>query len=197
MKLFTENSWRELNRLFPYAHIETPVHIGSDTKIWQAHVMVEARIGSECTIGDGVHVGPKVRVGNGCKIQNGAQLFEGVTLEDDVFIGPCVTFTNVRYPRAFVSRKDKFEPTRVKRGASIGANAVILCGTTVGEYALVGAGAVVTRDVRDHEIVVGNPARNAGWSCTCGEPIERTETRITCVRCGLNWRSTAIGVEPC
>lgn len=147
-------------------------HLGEGTMVWRfAHVGLGAVIGSNCMIGEGVHVGPGVKVGNGCKIQNGAQLFEGVTLEDDVFIGPHVVFTNVLTPRAFVDRRAEFKPTLVKKGASIGANATIICGKTIDAYAIVGAGTVVTRDVLRQMIVVGNPAADAGFACECGERL--------------------------
>lgn len=146
--------------------------IGVDTKIWAfAHISRGADIGSNCMIGEGVHVGPGVKIGNGCRIQNGAQLFEGVTLEENVFIGPHVVFTNVKTPRAFVKRVYAFELTLVKKGASIGANATILPGIVIGEYALVGAGAVVTKDVRKNMRVVGNPAGQVADVCDCGERL--------------------------
>ncbi len=164
---------RHLSTLFPHATIGIPVEIGEDTQIWHyAHVMDNAKIGHGCTLGQGVHVAPGVVIGHGCAIQNGAQLFTGVTLEDDVFVGPCAVFTNVLTPRAFVDRKQEFKPTLVKQGASIGANATILCGVTIGEYAMIGAGAVVTRDVAMHRIVVGNPARGVGWACHCGTRLK-------------------------
>lgn len=147
--------------------------IGEDTYVWNfAHVGLSARIGSRCTIGEGVHIAPSVVVGNGCKIQNGAQLFTGVTLEDDVFIGPHVVFTNVRTPRAFINRKAEFKPTLVKRGASIGANATIVCGVTIGEYAMIGAGSIVTRDVAAHALVYGTPAEPHGAICRCGATLQ-------------------------
>lgn len=151
------------------------VRIGAGTSIWRfAHVSKGALIGAGCTIGEGVHIGPHVVIGHGCKIQNGAQLFEGVTLEDDVFIGPHAVFTNVKVPRAHVSRKAEFKPTLVKRGASIGANATILCGITIGEYAMIGAGSVVTEDVAAHALVYGNPAKPHGAVCKCGVKLKIT-----------------------
>ena len=168
----------QLSTRYPHAIIDTPVEIGEDTQIWHfTHVMDGAKIGDRCTLGQGVHVAPGVVIGNGCAIQNGVQLFTGVTLEDDVFVGPCAIFTNVTTPRAFVDRKQEFKPTLVKRGASIGANATILCGVTIGEYAMIGAGAVVTRDVSMHRIVIGNPAREDGWACRCG--VRLTIPRLT------------------
>lgn len=161
-----------LSGLYPHAFIDVPVEIGEDTQIWHfTHIMDNAKIGDNCTLGQGVHVAPGVVIGNGCAIQNGAQLFTGVTLEDDVFVGPCVVFTNVKNPRAFINRKQEFKPTLVKRGASIGANAIIVCGVTIGEYAMVGAGAVVTKDVPAHYLVHGAPAVRQGYVCECGEKL--------------------------
>lgn len=173
MKYHNEGPYiAQLSGRFPYAIIDTPVEIGEGTQIWHyTHVMDHAKIGDNCTLGQGVHVAPGVVIGNNCAIQNGVQLFTGVTLEDDVFVGPCAVFTNVRTPRAFVDRKQEFALTLVKRGASIGANATILCGVTIGEYAMVGAGAVVTEGVRAHECVAGSPARRIGWVCRCGTRI--------------------------
>lgn len=151
------------------AVIDTPCKIGPGTQIWHfVHVMARARIGEKCTLGQGVHVAPGVVVGDRCAIQNGAQLFTGVVLHDDVFVGPCVVFTNVLTPRAFVSRKNDFRSTVVKRGASIGANATIVCGVTIGEYAMIGAGAVVTKDVPDYALAVGVPATSTRSVCKCG-----------------------------
>jgi len=133
--------------------------IGEYTKIWHFCHIYKSIIGHECTIGQNVMIGPDVTIGNGCKIQNNVSLYKGVVLEDDVFIGPSAVFTNVINPRAFIERKDEFLPTLIKKGATIGANATILCGITVGEYAFVAAGSVVTRDVKAFTLVVGNPAR--------------------------------------
>lgn len=176
MKFENEHNHRAFaSTLFPFATIDFPCTIGADTKIWQhAYVSSGAIIGNNCMLGQGVHVGPGVRIGDGCKIQNGAQLFEGVTLEDEVFIGPHVVFTNVLTPRAFVGRKKEFKPTLVKRGASVGANATILCGSTVNEYALIGAGSVVRGDVQAFTCVVGIPAaRTKRWACVCGTLMEQ------------------------
>ena len=137
-------------------------------------------IGERCSIGQGCFIG-NVRIGDGCKIQNNVSVYDGVTLEDDVFLGPSCVFTNVKHPRAHVSRKDAYAPTRVGRGATIGANATILCGVTIGEYAMVGAGAVVTRDVPAHALVVGAPALRVGWACRCGETLPAD---LACARCG-------------
>lgn len=160
---------------------EGETHIGSGTAIWHfTHVMPGAWIGERCSIGQGCFIA-KVRIGNGCRIQNHVSIYEGVTLEDDVFIGPGCAFTNVRHPRAHVARKVRFEPTLVCTGASLGANATVLCGVTIGRYALVGAGAVVTRDVPAHAVMVGATARRIGWACRCGETLP---TSLLCAHCG-------------
>lgn len=144
--------------------------IGPGSKIWHfSHVRAGAEIGKNCVLGQNTYVAPTVVIGDGCKIQNNVSIYDGVTLGQNVFVGPSVVFTNVTTPRAHVDRSDAFEETVVKTGASIGANATILAGNIIGEYALVGAGAVVTSDVPDFACVVGNPARQIGMVCTCGE----------------------------
>lgn len=169
------------DRRFP-GNTQLPVHesaiidegaeVGPDCRIWHwVHVCRGARIGRACVLGQGVYVGPNVEIGEGCKIQNHVSVYEGVTLEDEVFVGPSAVFTNVRTPRAAVDRRGEFLPTRVRRGATIGANATIVCGVEIGEYAFIGAGSVVTRDVPPHALVVGNPARQIGWACVCGVPL--------------------------
>jgi UDP-2-acetamido-3-amino-2,3-dideoxy-glucuronate N-acetyltransferase len=154
----------------PTAVIDGGAAIGARTKIWHfGHVMAGAHIGDGCMLGQNVFVAGGAVVGDGCRIQNNVSIYDGVTLEAEVFVGPSATFTNVRVPRAFVSRRAAFEPTRVGRGATIGAHATVVCGVTVGEYAFVAAGAVVTRDVAPFGLVVGVPARRTGWICRCGE----------------------------
>ncbi len=153
--------------------------IGDGTRIWHfSHIMRGAVIGKNCIIGQGCFVG-NVRIGDGCKVQNGVNLYDGVSLFDDVFVGPCVTFTNVINPRANVERKHEYRTTLVKTGASIGANATIICGVTIGRYAMVGAGAVVTKDVPDHAVVVGIPARVVDTVCACG----RERGKMSCAFC--------------
>lgn len=175
----------------PHAAVSAKAAVGPNTRIWAyASVAAGAVVGARCTLSQAVHVGPRVRIGNDCKIQNGAQLFTGVTLEDDVFIGPHVVFTNVTVPRAFIDRKSEFKPTLVKRGASIGANATVLCGVTIGEYAMVGAGAVVTHDVPSHTLVVGNPARGIGIVCKCGEKLD--ELSLRCTACPRAYESVEV-----
>jgi UDP-2-acetamido-3-amino-2,3-dideoxy-glucuronate N-acetyltransferase len=154
------------------SYIDDNVMIGSGTRIWHfCHVLSGSRIGMGCNIGQNVTIGPDVTIGNHCKIQNNVSIYKGVTLEDDVFCGPSMVFTNVFNPRAHIRRMDEARPTIVKRGATLGANCTIVCGHTIGAYAFVGAGAVVTKDVPDHALVVGNPARQVGWVCQCGEKI--------------------------
>jgi UDP-2-acetamido-3-amino-2,3-dideoxy-glucuronate N-acetyltransferase len=155
------------------AFIDEDVEIGEGTSIWHvSHILRHSRIGKNCRIGQNVVVGPNVGVGNGVKIQNNVSVYEGVTLEDDVFCGPSMVFTNVYNPRSEIGRMDELRPTLVRRGATLGANCTIICGVTIGEYAFVGAGAVVTRDVPDYALVVGNPGRIVGWMCACGNRIE-------------------------
>ena len=149
------------------------VEIGDGTTIWHfSHVLRNCRLGNDCRIGQNVVIGPNVRIGNGVKIQNNVSVYEGVTLEDEVFCGPSMVFTNVFNPRSEIRRMDELRPTLVRRGATLGANCTIVCGATIGQYAFVGAGAVVTRDVPDFALVVGNPARIIGWMCACGNRIE-------------------------
>lgn len=163
------------------AIVETGARIGAGTRVWHwVHVMGGARIGARCSIGQGCFVGA-IQIGDGCRIQNHVSLYDGVTLEDDVFVGPSAVFTNVAHPRAHVSRKESYAKTHVGRGSSIGANATIRCGVTIGAYAMIGAGAVVTRDVAAHALVVGTPARRIGWACRCGETLP---TVLACARCG-------------
>lgn len=151
--------------------------------------MPGARIGARCSLGQNCFVGGRAVVGDGCRIQNNVSIYDGVVLEDDVFVGPSAVFTNVVLPRAFIERKQDYAPTRIGRGASIGANATIVCGRTVGRYALVGAGAVVASDVPDYGLVLGVPAKLAGWVCRCGhrvQPVGAEDWR--CPECGLQYR---------
>ncbi len=173
------------NYIDPTAVVDGPAHVGAGTRIWHfVHVMPGAHIGESCSIGQGCYIG-KVRIGKGCKIQNNVSVYDGVTLEDDVFLGPSCVFTNVKHPRAHVSRRDSYEKTLVRRGATVGANATIVCGVTIGEYAMIGAGAVVTADVPAHALVVGAPGRRVGWVCRCGETLPES---FTCSRCGDHYK---------
>ncbi|HWA91772.1 MAG TPA: DapH/DapD/GlmU-related protein [Rhizomicrobium sp.] len=170
----------------PTAVIDDGVSIGAGSKIWHfAHVLGGSKLGERCVVSQNVMIGPNVTVGNGCKIQNNVSLYEGVTLEDDVFCGPSMVFTNVLFPRAHVNRRSEFLPTLIRQGASIGANATIVCGNTVGRYAMVGAGAVVTHDVPDYALVVGAPARRIGWVSRSGD---RLGDDLVCPRTGERYR---------
>ena len=153
--------------------VEQPCHIGRGTRIWHfSHIMPDVTIGKNCVIGQNVFIGKGVKIGNNVKLENNVSVFEGVTLQDDVFCGPSSVFTNVINPRSHVSRKHEFKPTLVKKGTTIGANATIVCGNTMGEYAFVGAGSVVTKDIPDYALVYGNPAKIQGWVCECGTKLE-------------------------
>lgn len=177
----------------PTAIIDAGADIGEGTHIWHfCHVCTGARIGRDCTLGQNVYVGGEAVIGDGVKIQNNVSVFDRVQLDDEVFVGPSAVFTNVTNPRAHVSRRDEFSPTRVGRGATIGANATIVCGVTIGEFAFVGAGAMVTRDVAAHRLVVGNPARQMGWACRCGERLDAEEEE--CERCGGRYEVVEDGI---
>jgi UDP-2-acetamido-3-amino-2,3-dideoxy-glucuronate N-acetyltransferase len=169
-------------------YIDEDVQIGKGTKIWHfSHILKGSKIGENCIIGQNVTIGPDVTVGNKCKIQNNVSLYRGVTLEDEVFCGPSCVFTNVYNPRAFIERKKEFRQTLVKRGATIGANATIVCGVEIGKYAMIGAGAVVKTDVPDYAVVVGVPARQVSWACKCGTTLRFNDNRATCGYCGSEY----------
>lgn len=180
--------------IHPTAVIDEGAEIGPGTKVWHfSHVMPGARIGAGCVIGQGCFVG-NVSIGNRVKLQNNVSVYDGVTLEDEVFCGPSCVFTNVVNPRSAVSRADEFRPTRVGLGATIGANATIVCGVDIGVHAFIGAGAVVTADVDPFALMVGVPARCAGWMCACGEKLRAiaepraTAVHASCARCGRDYR---------
>lgn len=172
------------------SYVDEGVQIGSGTRIWHfCHLLAGVRVGRDCRIGQNVVIGPDVTVGNNVKIQNNVSVYRGVTLEDDVFCGPSMVFTNVAVPRAAYprNRAEDCLPTLVERGASIGANATIICGHTIGQHALVGAGAVVTRDVPPYALVYGNPARQRGWACVCGVPLDFPQQESVCENCGKRY----------
>jgi UDP-2-acetamido-3-amino-2,3-dideoxy-glucuronate N-acetyltransferase len=168
------------------AVVDDNVTIGEKTHIWHfTHVLKNSRVGARCNIGQNVMIGPGVTIGNGCKVQNNVSIYTDVTLEDDVFCGPSMVFTNVLTPRAFVERKNEFAKTLVRKGATIGANATIVCGHEIVEYAMVGAGAVVTKNVPAYALVVGNPARRIGWVSRTGE---RLKADLVCPRTGERYK---------
>ena len=180
----------------PSSEVHPSARIGKNTKIWHfCHVMEGARIGESCVLGQNVFVGRNVHVGDGVKIQNNVSLYEGVELEDGVFCGPSAVFTNVFNPRGMVSRHGEFQKTRVKKGATIGANATIVCGCTIGRFGFVGAGAVVTRDVPDYALVFGIPARVKGWACECGEKLLLKKGKARCGRCKKEYLKNKNGIK--
>lgn len=183
------------------SYVDDGAEIGAGTKIWHfCHVMPSTRIGEQCNIGQNVLVSADVKIGRNVKIQNNVSLYTGVVIEDDVFLGPSMVFTNVMNPRSHVNRKNEYQKTLVKRGASIGANATIVCGTTIGRYSFVGAGSVVTRDVPDYALVHGNPARVRGWMCQCGIKLDfvtaDSEAMSTCESCGNRYLKRHDQVAP-
>jgi UDP-2-acetamido-3-amino-2,3-dideoxy-glucuronate N-acetyltransferase len=172
------------------SYVDEPVSIGEGTKVWHfCHIMANANIGKRCSIGQNVLVAPRVKIGDNVKIQNNVAIYEGVELEDDVFCGPSMVFTNVLTPRSGFprNRPEDYLRTLVKRGASIGANATIVCGTTIGEHAFVGAGAVVIKDVPAYAMVVGNPARLIGYACECGVKLAFDGGAALCANCGKRY----------
>jgi len=175
------------------AVIDGDVEIGEGSKIWHfSHVLSNSRVGENCNIGQNVVIGPDVEIGKGCKIQNNVSVYKGVTLEDGVFCGPSMVFTNIYNPRAEIRKMDQVQPTLVKHGATLGANCTIVCGVTIGEYGFVGAGAVVTRNVPDHALMLGNPARRVGWMCKCGE---RLTDDLDCMGCGNQYEEDDNGLR--
>ena len=180
--------------------VDEPCEIGAGTKIWHfSHVMSNCRIGERCNIGQNVVISPDVVIGDNVKIQNNVSVYTGCILEDDVFCGPSMVFTNVVNPRSHVTRRDEYKRTLVRRGASMGANSTIVCGVTIGQYAFVGAGSVVTRDVPDYALIYGNPAKIHGWMCACGIKLafrsDRQSETGKCPACDKQYKRTASLVE--
>jgi UDP-2-acetamido-3-amino-2,3-dideoxy-glucuronate N-acetyltransferase len=179
--------------LHPTSIRDEEVIIGAGTKIWHfSHVLSGSKIGKNCNIGQNVVIGPDVSIGNGCKIQNNVSVYKGVTLEDGVFCGPSMVFTNIINPRAEIRKMDQVRPTLVKEGATIGANATIICGVTLGRYCFIGAGAVVNEDIPNHCLVVGNPAKQIGWACECGQGLT---DGMQCSVCGKSYEKTKNGIK--
>lgn len=170
------------------SYIDKPCEIGKGTKIWHfSHIMKNCYIGENCNIGQNVVISPDVRLGNNIKVQNNVSVYTGVICEDDVFLGPSCVFTNVINPRSFIKRKDEYKKTIVKKGASIGANATIVCGYNIGKYAFIGAGAVVTKDIPDYALAVGNPAKIIGYMCKCGNGLEEYNDHYICKSCNREY----------
>jgi UDP-2-acetamido-3-amino-2,3-dideoxy-glucuronate N-acetyltransferase len=177
------------------SYVDAGAVIGKGTKVWHfCHILPGAVIGERCNFGQNVVVMNGVRIGNNVKVQNNVSLYEGVELEDDVFCGPSMVFTNVLNPRSHVSRKHEYQKTLVRRGTSIGANATIVCGVTLGEYSFIGAGAVVARDVLPYALMVGVPARRVGWMCQCGERLPDAGS-ATCADCGSTYEPSGDGIR--
>ncbi len=180
------------------AYVDDGVEIGDDTRIWHfSHIIKGTRIGAGCSLGQNVMAGPDVQIGDRCKIQNNVSVYKGVTLEDDVFVGPSAVFTNVNTPRADINRMDELSQTRVARGASIGANATIVCGSTIGAFAFIGAGAVVAGDVPPHALVVGVPAKQIGWVGHAGErlTLDAATGELVCPRTDRHYIETDDGLK--
>ena len=174
------------------AVIDNDCNIGKGTKIWHfSHVLSNSIIGRNCNIGQNVVIGPDVTIGKGCKIQNNVSVYKGVTLEDGVFCGPSMVFTNIYNPRAEIRKMDQVRPTLVKHGATLGANCTVVCGVTIGRYAFIGAGAVVTHNAPDHALMLGNPAKKVGWMCQCGE---RLTEDLDCLVCGKTYTKEEEGL---
>lgn len=170
------------------AIIDKGAEIGAGTRIWHwVHVTSGAKIGENCSLGQGVYIGSDVRIGNNVKIQNNVSVYDSVVLEDDVFCGPSMVFTNVINPRSHVIRKNEYKKTIVRKGASIGANATVVCGNEIGKYAFIAAGAVVTKDVPSYALMAGVPAKQIGWMCACGVSLPRLNGKHTCTTCKANY----------
>lgn len=171
-------------------YLDENIDIGDDTKIWHfSHIQNGAIIGEKCVLGQNVYIGANVKIGNNVKVQNNVSIYTGVTVEDDVFLGPSMVFTNILNPRSFINRKYKFKETRVCKGVSIGANVTIVCGVTIGEYAMIGAGSVVTHDIKPYALIYGVPAKLMGWVCQCGTKFDYIVNDIyTCPECRIKYR---------
>lgn len=179
------------------SYVDEPCEIGKGTKIWHfSHIMKDSKIGEKCNIGQNVVISPGVTLGNNVKVQNNVSVYTGVICEDDTFLGPSCVFTNVINPRSFIERKEEYKQTIVKKGASIGANATIVCGYNIGRYAFVGAGTVVTKNVPDYALVVGNPAKIMGYVCKCGNRLKVKGEGYNCNVCNLGYEKIGENLIP-
>jgi len=178
------------------SYVDEPCDIGEGTKIWHfSHIMSNCKIGKNCNVGQNVVISPNVTLGNNVKIQNNVSVYTGVVCEDDVFLGPSCVFTNVINPRSFIERKSEYRITTVKKGASIGANATIVCGHDIGKFAFIGAGCVVTKNIPDYALVVGNPSKIIGYVCECGNRLEFKNNEATCSYCHKKYEITENRME--
>ena len=178
------------------SYIDDNVDIGEGTKIWHfSHIMSNSIMGKKCNIGQNVVISPGVKLGNGVKIQNNVSVYTGVICEDDVFLGPSCVFTNVINPRSFIERKSEYKQTIIGKGASVGANVTIVCGHNIGKYALIGAGAVVTKNIPDYALVVGNPGIVKGYVCKCGAKLDFNNNKATCESCNEHYIKSNEKVE--
>lgn len=178
------------------AVIDDGAKIGANTRVWHfSHICSGAVIGEGCSFGQNVFVGNDVKIGNNVKVQNNVSIYDAVTIEDDVFCGPSMVFTNVYNPRSAISRKNEYRKTLIKRGATLGANSTIVCGVTVGEYAFIGAGAVVNRDVPPYSLMLGVPAKRVGWMCFCGNRLPETGADVTCEHCNRKYLINNLACE--
>lgn len=183
--------------IHPTAIVDAGAQVGEGSRVWHwSHVSAGARVGAGCSFGQNVFVANDVVIGDNVKVQNNVSIYDAVTLEDDVFCGPSMVFTNVNNPRSHVSRKHEYRRTVVKKGATIGANATVVCGHVIGEYAFIGAGAVVTKDVPPYALMVGTPARRIGWMCQCGERVDSTLGEHECAACNTRYQVTGNSCTP-
>ena len=184
-------------QIHPTAIIDDGARIGDSSRIWHwVHICGGARIGNGCSLGQNVFVGNDVVLGNNVKVQNNVSIYDAVHIEDDVFCGPSMVFTNVYNPRSAITRKDEYRPTRVGKGATLGANCTIVCGVNIGAHAFVGAGAVVNRDVPEYALMLGVPARRRGWMCTCGTQLPQGEGERVCPACASRYRVDNVSCAP-
>ena len=179
----------------PSSFVDEGAQVGNGTRIWHfCHLMSGAVVGENCNIGQNVFIGSEAVLGNGVKVQNNVSIYSTVICEDNVFLGPSMAFTNVINPRAFIERKDEFRPTLIKQGATIGANATIICGITIGKYAMIGAGSLVSKNVPDYALVYGNPGKIQGWVCKCGEKLKFLDKNAQCQACSLKYKTTEASI---
>ncbi len=183
--------------IHPTAIVDEGASLGQGTKVWHwTHISQGAQIGEKCSFGQNVFVGNDVKIGNNVKVQNNVSIYDAITIEDDVFCGPSMVFTNVYNPRSQIIRKGEYRHTLIKQGATLGANCTIICGATINEYAFIGAGAVIKNDVPAYALMVGVPAKQIGWMCTCGVQLKETQDQLICQSCNREYIKTSNGIVP-